>query len=128
MFQRRTCQVNQGLLIQRALNAVVLSNLAIPSDLGTHLGLVQNIGVVQPLGFPVVYGFAGLDFIGPTNHVIHGPEAELGHILADFLSNELHEIHCVDRVAHEFLAQCRILGRDADRAGVEMADPHHNTA
>ena len=107
---------------------MVLANLTVPPDLGTHLGLVQNIGVVQPFGFPVVYGFMGLDLVGPTNHVIHGPKAELGHILADFLSHELHEVDRMGRVARKFLAQYRILGGDADRTGVEVTDPHHNTA
>ena len=32
------------------------------------------------------------------------------------------------RIAHEFLAQLRILRRDADRTSIQMADAHHDAA
>ena len=42
--------------------------------------------------------------------------------------DEAHEVDDVLRVAGELLAQLRVLRRDADRAGVEVADAHHDAA
>ena len=55
-------------------------------------------------------------------------EAELRHELAHFHGDEAHEVDDVLRLAGELLAQARILRRDAGRAGVEMADAHHDAA
>ena len=53
---------------------------------------------------------------------------ELRHQLAHFLGDEAEEVLDVLRLARELLAQLRILRRDADRTGVEMADAHHHAA
>ena len=42
--------------------------------------------------------------------------------------DEHHEVDHVLGLALELLAQLRVLGRDPDRAGIEMADPHHDAA
>ena len=55
-------------------------------------------------------------------------EAELGHDLAQLLGDEEHEVDDVLGLARELLAQLRVLRRDADRAGVEVADAHHDAA
>jgi hypothetical protein len=39
-----------------------------------------------------------------------------------------HEVHHVLRLAGELVAQLRVLGGDADRAGVEVAHAHHDAA
>ena len=44
------------------------------------------------------------------------------------MRDEAHEVHDVLRLAGELLAQLRILRRDAGRAGVQMADAHHDAA
>ncbi len=54
--------------------------------------------------------------------------AELGHQLAHFLGDEEEEVDDVLGLADEALAQHRVLRRDADRAGVEMALAHHDAA
>ena len=48
----------------------------------------------------------------------------LAHLLGDVLEEGLDEL----RLAREPLPQLGILRRDADRAGVEVADPHHDAA
>ena len=48
--------------------------------------------------------------------------------LAHFLGDEAEEVDDELRLAGELLAQLRILRRDADRAGVEVADAHHDAA
>ena len=60
--------------------------------------------------------------------VVEPAHPEPGHDLAHFLGNEEEIIDDVLRLPGEFLAQFRILGRDADRAGIEMALAHHDAA
>ena len=47
-------------------------------------------------------------FVRAANHFFEFAEAELGHDLAQFLRDELHEIHDVVRVAAEPRAQSRV--------------------
>ena len=55
-------------------------------------------------------------------------EAKLRHDLADLFGDKPHEVDRVGRVAGEVLAKLRVLRGDPDRAGVQMADPHHDAA
>ncbi len=55
-------------------------------------------------------------------------EAESGEELADLLGDEGEEVLDELGLAREPLAQHRVLRRDTDRAGVEVADPHHHAA
>ena len=49
-------------------------------------------------------------------------------MLAHLLGHELEEVDDELRLAGEALPQHRVLGGDADRTGVEVADPHHHAA
>src|SRR5437899_3250478 len=64
----------------------------------------------------------------PAEHLVHGPEAHARHVLANLLRDVaeegLHEL----RRAVEALAELGVLRGDSDRAGIEMADPHHDAA
>ena len=71
-------------------------------------------------------GFSRFEPIGAADHFVDRAEAELRHEFANFLRDELHEVHRVRWVAGEILAQFRVLRRDADRAGVQMANAHHD--
>ena len=55
-------------------------------------------------------------------------EAERRHELAHLLGDEEEIVDDVLGRAVEALAQHRVLGRDADRAGVEVALAHHDAA
>ena len=55
-------------------------------------------------------------------------EAERGEVLAHLLGDVLEERLDELGLAAEPLAQLGVLRRDADRAGVEVADPHHDAA
>ena len=74
----------------------------------------------------MVDGLAEVQAIHPPNHLVHRPEAERRHVLADFLRDEAEEVHDVFGLAVEVLPQFRVLRRDADRARIEMADAHHH--
>ena len=66
--------------------------------------------------------------LGLPDGLLDRPEAELGEVLADLLRDEPHEVHDVLGPPVEPLAQLRVLRRDADGAGVEVADAHHDAA
>ena len=55
-------------------------------------------------------------------------EAQLRHDLAHLLGDEEEVVDHVLGLAGEALAQHRVLRRDADRAGVEVALAHHDAA
>ena len=83
---------------------------------------------VQPLGLPVVDRRPGVERLDVTDHLGHRPEPELGHQLAHLLGDVLEEGLDELRPPAEPLAQHRVLGGDADRAGVQVADAHHDAA
>ena len=62
------------------------------------------------------------------DHFVEGAEAHRRHDLAHLLGDEEEEVDDVLGLADELLAQHRVLGRDADRAGVEVALAHHDAA
>ena len=62
----------------------------------------------------------------PSRRRVRKPSSR--HDLAHLLGDEDHEVDHVLGLALELLAQLRVLRRDADRAGVEVADAHHDAA
>src|SRR5690606_41564841 len=62
------------------------------------------------------------------DRLVDRAEAQLREVLADLLGDELEEVHHELRLAAEALAQLGVLGRDPDRAGIQVADPHHDAA
>jgi hypothetical protein len=61
-------------------------------------------------------------------HLLDRAEAELRHVLAHLLGDVLDEVLDELGLAGELLAQLGVLGGDADRAGVQVADAHHDAA
>ena len=80
------------------------------------------------LRLPVLAQIGEFQQLAAADHVFEFAEAHLGHVFADFLGDEEHEVDDMLRLAGEFLAQLRVLRGDADRAGVQMADAHHDAA
>ena len=114
--------------VEALVEAVVLLDRAEATDLGTDVRRVKDLGEVEPLGFPVRNGALRFEPVGAPDHLLDGAETELRHKLADLGRNERHEVHDVLGLAGEFRAEPGILGRDAHRAGIEMADAHHDAA
>ena len=90
--------------------------------------LMEDRGEVEPARLPVLDRRPHVEPIDAADHLVDGPEAELRHQLAHLLGDEAEEVLDELRLAGELLAQLRVLRRDADRAGVEMADAHHDAA
>ncbi len=70
----------------------------------------------------------GVEQIAAADQVAETADAERGHDLADLFGDEEEIIDHMLRLSGETLAQVRILGGDADRAGIEMTFAHHDAA
>ena len=88
----------------------------------------EQLREVEPLGLPVRHQRGLVEHLGLADHLVELLVAELRHDLAHFLGDEEEVVDDVLGLAGEALAQHRILRRDADRAGVEMALAHHDAA
>ena len=114
--------------VERLFEAVVLGLAAVGADVVADVGFVEDGGEVDADGFPVFGGFAGVEAIDAADHFIDGAESEFGHDFAHFHGEERHEIDDVLGFASEVFAEFRVLGGDADRAGVFLADAHEDAA
>ena len=127
-LDRRLAELAQHGVVQRFLQAVVLGNLAEPAHLRRDFGLVKDAGEIQAPGLPMIHRLLDLEAVGPADHLVELAETKLGHQLAHFLGDEPHEVDDMLRFAREAFAQLRVLGGHAHRAGVEVADAHHDAA
>ena len=82
----------------------------------------------RPLRLPVIDRLPEVQPVHAADHLVHRAEAERRHVLAHFLGDEPEEVDDELGLAGELLPQLRILRRDADRAGVQVADAHHDAA
>jgi hypothetical protein len=82
----------------------------------------------SPLAFQWSMALAHLEAVHLPDHLVEGAEAELGHQLAHLFGDEEEVVDDVLGLAGEALAQLRVLGGDAHRAGVQMALAHHDAA
>ena len=74
----------------------------------------------------MIDGLVGLQTLDMADHFVDRPETEFGHDLAEVVGDESEIVHHGLGVTGELGAQLRVLGGDADRAGVEMALAHHD--
>ncbi len=117
------------LLVERLVQTVVLARRAVQILLHEgRLRFVQHRGQVQLLRPPVLDGLAGVQRADLADHLVDGAEAQLRHEFADLFGDEQEEVLDEFRLAGEPLAQHRVLGGHTHRAGVEVADAHHDAA
>jgi hypothetical protein len=76
----------------------------------------------------VVDSGPGVELLDVPDGLLERPEAQQRQVLADLLGDELEEVHDEVGLPIELLAKGRVLGRDAHRTGVEVADAHHDAA
>ena len=87
----------------------------------------EQRGEVETVGFPVLDGGVGSKALNMADHVVDGAESQARHVLPGFFGYHEEVVHNMLGQAREFLAQLGVLGGDADRAGVQVAFPHHDT-
>src|SRR5580704_15555506 len=120
--------VTNQLVIERLFKTMILLDCAAPSDAAWNLRAVENGGEIQAAGLPMIDGRAHFYLVNAPHHFVHGPEPELRHPLPDFLGDIEEKVDDVFRRSRKFLAEHRILRRDAHGASVEMALAHHDAA
>ncbi len=128
VLDRRAAGGDQRGLVERAFQPVVLHRHAAAGDVGRHGRLVEDRREVEPLGLPVLDGRLEVQPVDAADHLVHRAEAERRHVLAHLLGDEAEEVRDELGLAGEALAQLGVLRGDADRAGVEVADAHHDAA
>ena len=89
---------------------------------------MEELGEIEPIGLPVLDRLVAVEHLHLPDHLVERAVAELGHVFAHFLGDEEEEVDDMLGLADEALAQHRVLRRDADRAGVEVALAHHDAA
>ena len=117
------------LLVERPVEAVVLRLGAVTVLLRTatraRAGSARGRG---PCAFQCSIAALHVEQLDVADRLGDRAEAERGEVLAHLLGDELEEVDDELGLAGELLAQLRVLGRDADRARVEVADAHHDAA
>ena len=63
--------------------------------------------------------------VASTHQFVHGPDPDRRHALPQFLCHKAHEVHYIFRLSGKPRPQFRVLCRNADRTGVQVADAHH---
>src|SRR6516164_7375900 len=115
-------------MIKRLLKPVLLRMDAAPCNARRHRRVIKNRREVESLRLPMFNCGLGVEHIDAPDHLIDGSESHLRHVLANLLCNVEEEIDDVLGLSLELLAQNRILRRDANRAGIQMALAHHDAA
>ncbi len=72
--------------------------------------------------------FVGVEQVDAADKIVEVRDAELRHQSPHLFGDEEEEVDDVLGLAGEFLAQLGILGRDPDRARVQVTGAHHHAA
>src|SRR5579862_5504015 len=115
-------------VVECLLEPVVLRLHAAARDTGVDLGRREDLFQIYAARLPVARDVAHVEHVDAPHHLVERAEPEIGHDLAQLLGDEEHEVDDVLGLPLELLPQHRVLRRDANRAGVEMADAHHDAA
>ena len=133
--QRDGCAILDGILrhldqfvIERLFEPVILLDQVAPPHVARHRRVIQHCGEVDALGLPVRDVFALHEAIHAADHFVYGAESELRHDLPQVFRDEEKEIDHVLGLAHELLAEFRVLRRHAHRTRIQVALAHHDAA
>jgi len=126
-FERRPRLLDQ-LAVEDFEDLVVLPLAAMDRDAVRRIGLVEEAREVEAARLPVIDDAALVEHLHLPDHLAEAAEPEARHVFAHLLGDEEEKVDDVLGLALEALAQHRVLRRDADRAGVEVALAHHDAA
>ena len=90
--------------------------------------IVQNHGQVYRVCTADAHVLAALQLVAAADHLVDGAEAQTSHDFTQLAGDEQHVVLYVLWLALEARAQLRVLGRNAHRAGVQIAHAHHRAA
>ena len=122
-----TAQLHE-LVVEDIGHPVILFLHAMGGHVGGDFRLLQKWREVEALGLPVIDRLLRLQPIHAADHLGDRPEPQLRHQLPHLFGDEEEVVHDVLRLPRKFLAKDGILRGDPDRAGVQVALPHHDAA
>ena len=114
--------------IERVLQHGYLRARAAARRVGGQLGHCQDHREIDVAPLPVVDRLAHVEQVGASDQILEPAHAETGHDLPHLLGDQHQVVDGLLGRAAEALAQLGILGGDPDRAGVQVADAHHDAA
>src|SRR5262249_15437431 len=114
--------------IEHLLESMILRDASINGVLRPRRWLEEQVRKVEPLRLCVLVELVSVQHLPLADHFVERAVAELGHQCADIFGDEEEVVDDMLRLADETLAQNRVLRRDADGAGVQMAFAHHDAA
>ncbi len=95
------------LVVQGDVQAVILLLHIADRDVRTGFRAVEHDRQIQTLRLPVMADVGEFEPLNLADHVVEFAVAQLGHVAANFLGDEEHEVDHVLGLAGEFLAQLR---------------------
>ena len=107
---------------------MVLRLALIDGGIGAHFGLSEDAAHIKAARFPMRNRALLIEEIGSADHIVKALDADLRHQSARFFGDKEEIIDDMFGQTAESFAQDRVLRRDTDWAGIEMAFAHHNAA
>src|SRR5208337_4883505 len=114
--------------VEHVLEHVVLGDAAVNRVARPWRRLVEQAREVEALRLRMLDELGPVEHLPLADHFVKLAVAERRHQLAHLLCDEEEVVDDMLRLAYEALAQHRILGCDADRAGVEVALAHEDAS
>ncbi len=123
---------------------MVLRSDSVRRSIGTHeMSRLENRGKVEMLSFGCPQDLIDYEHLGSTDHLVNGPESQLGHDLSKLLDDVVEEVDNLFGLTSELGAKSGILSGDTNGASVPakvslnsirgfqdslVASLHHDTA
>ena len=126
-LERRLGRGDQ-LVVERLVEVMVLPLAIVDRDPRDRRRAVQQARQIDAPGLPLLDRAHRGEAVDPADHLLEGAKAELRHQLAHLFGDKEEIVDDVLGLAGKAGAQHRVLGGDADRAGVQMAFAHHDAA
>ena len=114
--------------VEHIIELVVLSDATVYCVLRPRRRLVEQLREVETLRLGVFDELRPVEHLTLADHLVEPPISHRRHQLPHFLGDKEEVVDDVLGLPDETLAQDRILRRDADWAGVQMAFAHHDAA
>ena len=124
----RVLRLGDQAAVEHALEPMILVDAAVDRVARPGLGLVEQLREIEALRLGVLDKPRLVEHLPLADHFVEPAVAERRHHLAHLFGDEEEVVDDVLRLADEALAQHRVLRRDADRAGVQVALAHHDAA